>query len=389
MSARRADCRRLSTSVVAASVATTLLLPGCRDEQSRARPGLDQSDVPADAAADVRTLLVDWVIRPDPDGVEALAAPMEIEVHERLGRLYVLETQPPELRVYDSSGGALVAVVGRSGDGPGEFRFPISLAVSAEGTAAVLSTRGRVSFWNEALDLTGTVVVPAGLATDVVASGADRFYVKTDLFPPLDVSRFFVVTPDSAQRSPTFEDGDLADAVGPESAVRNHNYAVAATASGTLLLGLPGPEYAILQIDRTGQRLPAIRRRDVMPIVRGSPEVKALVGRIRRGIARAGGTPPATLEVPRYRSHVARLAVGPDGSIWALTGRGGEGRSVIDEFSADGAFVGSHRVDLQISDLAVTSRNLYLLVRDTLDLPGVAHAVRPERRETDSDARDE
>ena len=66
---------------------------------------------------------------------------------DREGRIYVLDRQNFQVAVFDSSGRVL-RTMGHKGGGPGEFQFPGSLIVSAEGDASVFdfSKQALVTF---------------------------------------------------------------------------------------------------------------------------------------------------------------------------------------------------------------------------------------------------
>lgn len=57
-----------------------------------------------------------------------------------LGRIWVLDRQSRELRVF-ASNGAHVRTIGREGSGPGEFRDPIGVAIAASGDVWVVDPR--------------------------------------------------------------------------------------------------------------------------------------------------------------------------------------------------------------------------------------------------------
>ncbi|HEX7242209.1 MAG TPA: hypothetical protein VF263_18125 [Longimicrobiaceae bacterium] len=67
----------------------------------------------------------------DGGGPEQLAAPVALEV-DRLGRLYVLDAQASEVRVFGADG-RHVRSFGRSGGGPGELRQPIGMLLDPAG----------------------------------------------------------------------------------------------------------------------------------------------------------------------------------------------------------------------------------------------------------------
>lgn len=320
-----------------------------------------------------------WLVPPDPAGDPPLAAPLALAVDEELGRLYVLETQPPELRIYDLTSGGYVGALGREGDGPGEYRRPIALAVGAGGLAAVLTLNGRVTLWRSDGGLAGTVRTGPGLATDIVAARADSFYVKADLFPPADVAEFRIVVGGTVLRRPLFRDSEVPGTEEPGRPYRNHSYAVAATAQGDLLLAPPGPDYAILRIDGGGEVTQVISRPEVAPLARSEEEIEAIRERVRRAFAAMGRAAPSSTPVPKYRAHVARLAVAPDASVWALTQRGDGSVAIIDCFDSAGEFSGSFVIELRASELAVSTAAIYMLARSAFDVPGVAVARRPVR----------
>lgn len=321
-----------------------------------------------------------WLVPPDVVGDPPLAAPIAMAVDDGRKRLYVLETQPPELRLYDATSGKFLGVLGREGDGPGEYRRPIDLAVvTGSGVAAVLSMSGRVTFWSGDGSFAGTVQVGPGLATDIVAGRADSFYVKTDLFPPEDVAEFRVVALDSALTWPRFRDSEVAATEEPGRPYKNHSYAVTATSAGELLLAPPGPAYMILRVGDGGEVIQRIARPEIAPLMRSAEEIEAIRERVRRTFAALGRAAPARMPVAKYRAHVARLAAAPDATIWALTQRRDSGKAIIDWYSADGTYSGDFVVELAVYELAVSSTDVYLLARSTFDLPGIAIARRPDR----------
>jgi hypothetical protein len=361
--------------VVAVVLAATLCPAACGDATLERREpagvvetgGSESSDAVAPDYLEAR-----WLVPPDPAGDPPLAAPIALAVDEGRGRLYVLETQPPVLRVYDLEGGTYIGALGRAGDGPGEYRHPIAVAVEPGGLVAVLSMSGRVTFWGGDGTLAGTVQAGAGMATDILAAGADSFYLKTNAFPPEDVAEFRVAAVDTVFGRPFFSDLEVPGTVEPGRPYRNHSYAVAATAVGDLLLAPPGRDYTILRIGRTGEVIQEIGRPEVAPLERSEEEIEAVRDRVRKAFAAMGRAPPSNMRVPMYRSHVARLATAPDTSIWALTQRGDSSIAIIDRFNAAGEYSGSLTVELRASELAVSSAAVYLLAHSTFDVAGIA-----------------
>ena len=370
---RRVGSRLIS--VAAGFLAATLAIQAC---DRVARAGSSPSR-PQNADGGVQDLPIElptrWLLPPDPDLNPPLAAPVDIAVDESTGRLLVLELQPPELRSYSLTSGELLEVLGREGDGPGEYRNPIGVAVNGDGLAAVLAVDGRVTFWRGDDAPVGIVNAGPGLASDITAARGDTFYVKLDRFPPDDFSEFRPVTPDAPIARTRYRDLELARESGRMSP--KHAYAVAATPGGDLLVSPPGRDYLVLRIGPGGEVIQTIARPEIAPLERDAEEIEAIRERVRRGFAAAGRPSPATIPVPPYRQHLARLAVAPDGTIWGLTHRGDGNISVIDVFAADGRYAATFFVSLRVTDIAVTSEFIMLLARGDYDVYGVAVARRP------------
>lgn len=375
MSLRQLRVGQSLIGVAAGFLAATLTAQACDGD---AREGSGSSRL-GNAAVDSKEARIElstrWLVAPDPNLDPPLAAPVDIAADEKNGRLLVLELRPPELRSYSLTSGELLDVMGREGNGPGEYRHPIGVAVNGDGLAAVLAVDGRITFWDDEGALAGIVQSGPGLASEIMAARGDTFYVKSDLFPPNDFSEFRPVTPDTVLADVRYRDLEL----GPEPSHgrKNHAYAVAATASGDLLLSPPGPDYVVLRIGPDGVVSETIARRQIAPLERDAREIEAVRERVRRGFAAAGRPPPAVIPVPRYRQHLARLAVAPDGTIWGLTHRGDDVQSIVDGFGSDGRYEATYAVKFRVTDIAVTSEFLYLLVRGDYDVYGVAVARRP------------
>ena len=374
----RADLWSRLSGVAVAFAAATPLLVGCHGDRGQQAPPI--RGVVAGPSQRAMPLDLHWLVPPAADQDPPLAAPLALDVSPDGRAIYVLELLPPELRVYDAGDGRFLRRLGRDGEGPGEYRHPRSLAVNRDGVAAVLSMNGRLTLWSGGQDHSSlrTIQTASGVASEVLAARGDTFVVKTDVFPPADVSEFRRVTPDTALPEPFFVDDAVPGTEPTSGSFRNHAYAVAATPEGQLLLAPPGPDYLIIRIGSDGERLQTIRRPEVPPLRRSAEEIEELRERVRKGFRSMGRPPPAVIPVPEHRSHIARLAVAPDLTIWALTQRGVEGAAIIDVFSADGEFAASYVVAFSVADLALTSDAIFLLAKSRLDVPGIAAAERPD-----------
>lgn len=101
--------------------------------------------------------------RADGAGPDVFAAPVALEA-DALGRLYVLDAQANQLRVFDADG-RHVRSVGGQGAGPGELRQPIGMAMAPDGALWVVDPgNGRFTVFDTTGALRTTVRRASGLA---------------------------------------------------------------------------------------------------------------------------------------------------------------------------------------------------------------------------------
>lgn len=85
--------------------------------------------------------------RAEGDGPDVFAAPAALEV-DALGRLYVVDAQAAQVRVFGADGGH-VRTFGRQGAGPGELNQPVGLAFAPDGALWVVDTgNGRFTVFD-------------------------------------------------------------------------------------------------------------------------------------------------------------------------------------------------------------------------------------------------
>jgi len=78
-----------------------------------------------------------------------------VTTDEATGRIYVTDQPNDRVVVFDASGG-YAGALGRSGDGPGEFRNPVAGAVDPSGSLVVWDSRRRIlSRWSSGGDYLG------------------------------------------------------------------------------------------------------------------------------------------------------------------------------------------------------------------------------------------
>ena len=98
------------------------------------------------------------------------------------GTLYVLDSQVPEIRVFDR-GGVYLRTLGRSGEGPGELSSPMAIAVLSDGRVLARDSRNqRVQVYTPEgeADAEWSVVTSGSATTQPLwVDREDRAYVIT------------------------------------------------------------------------------------------------------------------------------------------------------------------------------------------------------------------
>lgn len=102
--------------------------------------------------------LLDVELRPQREvRLEGLLYPRDLAIDGR-GFVYAADAADANVKIYDPAGN-LVRTVGRKGEGPGEFRRPISVALG-RGRFAVGDFNGRISIFTDDGELEDSFVVP-------------------------------------------------------------------------------------------------------------------------------------------------------------------------------------------------------------------------------------
>jgi hypothetical protein len=137
--------RHLPSILIAAAAAATV--PACASER------------PADGAVSTWTVTPDLTIGGADDGPTSFSDIRGVAVDSR-GRVYVLEAQEQQVRVFGPAG-EFIRAVGRNGDGPGEFRGANGIAVDrAERLWVYDPLARRIAIFDSAGILEATHTIP-------------------------------------------------------------------------------------------------------------------------------------------------------------------------------------------------------------------------------------
>jgi hypothetical protein len=309
---------------------------------------------------------------------------------DSLGRIWVLERQAKELRVFDARG-RHVRTIGREGEGPGEFRDPIGLAWAPDGTLWVVDP-GAARF---------TVFDSAGLYVDSHPRplagyslpwqggfGHDGLLYEVTSVPgrSADDPRMAVVRYDAGMEpADTFP----LPAHQGESFVLERN-------GGTMSAGVPFSPSQVLALDprgfvwtgvndryrivqqRVGREADTTRivEREAAPVpVTAAERDEAVAG--MKWFTDQGGRVDAG-RIPGHKPAYQQVIVADDGGLWVRPALpAGEAGAAFDVFDAEGRFGGRMRLPGGMDGFpppVIRRGAVYGVARDSVDVPYVVRA---------------
>jgi hypothetical protein len=248
--------------------------------------------------------------------------------------IYLLDAQLSEVQVYTPDG-SLKTVLGREGDGPGEFRGPTDMSLLPDGTLGVMQAfPGKVvklnldntdaGAWTLGDPKAGSFYIMRGLrvgGSNIVAGGtqqhinqAEGLVTRETFLSSLDQDGMRGVTYTSRSfemkfQELRFDEVDLIDGA-------DRRYDVAA--DGTVIVGIPRNKYEVSVFNADGtQRL--VFSREYESWVRDA-RATDIWQRIMEGIqAQQPGNAPISWEETEPDIEFLRTAA--DGNIWVLSSR--------------------------------------------------------------------
>ena len=322
----------------------------------------------------------------DSDGPETFGSIVSLAV-DRMDRVWVLDMQASELRVFDRNG-VHVRSVGRSGAGPGEFRQPVRVDLSPEGQMWVVDpANARITTFDTAGNYVQSIRIPSSFSMLLWPGGFDHdgFY-----YAPLLRRRPFRV--DLVRLTAGYEATDTLEV--PTEPVEREEFTL--TVDGAVQADEPVPfqghlawrlsqagtlwalvtdQYRLFELDASGDTLREVTK-TFAPIPVASPERVAALEELE-SFTQAGGKIDLS-RIPDHRPAVRSFFVDTAGDLWVERATPyGDKRVTFDVFNSVGQYLGGVEIPFALQmdpPPIIRGGMLYGVIRDSLDVQYVIRA---------------
>lgn len=309
-------------------------------------------------------------------------------VVDDLGRIWVLDRQASELRVFDRSG-AHVRTVGRTGSGPEEFRQPVHVDVGPDGRIWVTDPlNARLSVFDTAGIHLESVRVPGGFVMLPWPGGFDgkgRYYAPVVMYEPefhvdlvrsdrthttLDTLRL-PIDPVERDEFRIVVDGRVQQ---DEPVPFQGALAWRLSESGTVW-ALITDQYRLFELDAQGDTLRVVTKTfDTIPVTR--EEMAAALAELQGFNEQGGKVEPS--RIPDHKPPVRSFFVDAVRHLWVekVTPYGVDGLA-FDVFTPAGLYMGAVAVPFRLQmhpSPIVRDSVLYGIVRGEMDVEYVVRA---------------
>lgn len=323
----------------------------------------------------------------DGDGPDVLGSVTSFEI-DRAGRVWILEGQSQQLRVFDGDG-SFVRTIGRNGGGPGEFARAMRVELGPDGNLWVMDpSNNRLSVFDTAgtylegrLALGGFIMMPwpgrfdsrgryyapvprtgtefriGLLRYDTAFTPADTLDVPTD---PVERQSFRLSSPDgrSMMVAGVPFQGGLRWKLAPDGATWS----------------LVTDQYRLFELDENGDTIRTITRDyEPLPV---TDEDRAQAREDLKWFLDQGGQADWS-KLPGEKPAAASFFFDDEGDIWVerVTEGGGSGSS-FDVFDPEGRFLGNVHTPFPLSgpEPIIRGDTLWGVTRDELEVPYIVRA---------------
>lgn len=273
--------------------------------------------------------------------------------------------------------------VGRRGEGPGEFRVPVTVTSLADGGIAVVNLPATVIRFDRSLRPTARFTAPKSWPLTVLGAAGDTVTVLSQVIRPALGRMISRVVQQTAVEvsSFRFDTIDAAFAIDPE--LGDAPGAVATQRPDGGFVVAQEDSYRLLWLDPRGQ-VERIGGREGLVLQPPPPaEIERQLAQVDSLERRYGDTRWADQERARIRrmgsrprSHVDRIFVDGQGWTWILTTRGQPNKSVFDLFDPAGRYAATATIPGESWAFAVRGRQVAVLQAAKEDDPEIDATIR-------------
>ena len=293
------------------------------------------------------------------------------------GEIVVADRSAPMLRVFDRTGRVLWTG-GRSGGGPGEYRYPMRVAIGPNRSLTIVDMRAR-RLTRLARD--GSVTSTDPILTFPAAASprgrtGDLALLMDDFRGPFAIERW------AATASRSMAHATIARTPSPVGRGMIQP-SMAAAPSGALAIGVDPFAYRIVRLDPSGRALPDLTR-DIPLARRTEAEMQELATRLAAGpqirsteqsVSKAPASTPLRSSGTDFTMKpfypLDGLRYDDSGRLWVLTTRGVDQQSVFDIFGPTGAFAGSVTLPVRVRTFSLAGTYLATASEDAEGVPRV------------------
>lgn len=308
---------------------------------------------------------------------------------DELGRIWVLETQAQELRVFESDG-SHVRTVGRRGGGPGEFSQALQVRLGPDGNIWVMDPQNnRFSLFDTAGAYLEGKRVPGGF---MIIPWPGDFDQAGNYYGPIPMPGSGPFHMGLTRYDPAFTPVDTLEV--PRDPVErehfelrsDHGFMMASVPfSGSLqwrlapsghIWSLLTDEYRLTQFSASGDTLKSVTR-DFQPLPVTAADMDAAREELEWFVSQGGKIDLAKL--PSRKPAAKRFFVDGDGNLWVtriVAEREDEDR-IIDVFDPEGRFLGTVTLPFRPASSPaplIRGSTLWAVTLDELEVPYVVRA---------------
>lgn len=323
---------------------------------------------------------------------------------DRQGRIYVLESQLQELRVFDADG-SHIRTIGRRGGGPGEFAQAVMVKLAPDGRLWVVDPQNnRISFFDSAGTLLGSRPTPGGF---IIIPWPGGFDDAGNYYTPIWVTSEGGATSRFRRALERYDaDFQLRDTIQPPRPPDRGDWSfVVRSEGGSLRAGIPftpafnwrlhrsgtlwaldAADYHLFRLDPSGDTLRSITR-GFEPYPVTEADIEAAIAQLDWFVAQGGEVerdripstkPPALTFFFDDRDNIYVVRVTTLEDEWRL----------LDVFDAEGRYLGEIRLPFRIRRPypIVRGSTMWAVTTDELDVPYIVRAriVRPTDGQSES-----